>query len=314
MRPILVALTAVAVLGAGCADPSLEKEADDLRAEVAALPGVTDARLDYTEPITLDSGKVLLTVRMDEDASATEVTEVARTAYGAFRGTHHDEEADLAIRAGRTTVAVRSFEPEASVDAVGEAVRTGLDAAPAGAAVAIDLTTQEVAKGDHVAGTYLVALPSGSAAADVPSFLADAAADHDENPLIGWGAMAADGASLTYDKGFPPAGVVTRWERLQASGVPLALRAFANGALLAEARLDHRYDLADPADRRALDRITHAHLTALGEDDFSYELDGPGGAAIVSIDRYVCAPTSEGPYDDAVEAWVTDRIGPCSRS
>lgn len=316
MRPMirLSVLAAVAVLAAGCADPSLEREADDLRDAVSALRGVDSAALDYTEPITLDSGKVLLTVRMDETAGADELTAVAETAYDAFSTTHHDEEADLEIRAGRTTVALRSFEPQASVDAVGRAVRTGLDATPAGAAVAIDLTTQEVAQGDHVAGSYVVTLPRGSVAADVPAFLTEAGAAHAGNALIGWGATAADGASLTYDRGFPPAEVVARWERLQAGGVPVALRAFANGALLAEARLEGRYDVADPADRRALDRITHAHLRGLGEDDFSYELYGSDGAAVASIDRYVCAPTSEGAYDDELEDWVSDRIGPCSVS
>lgn len=314
MRPMTWAalIAVVAAVGTGCANASLEREADDLRDEVLALPGVSTAKLDYVEPITLDSGKLVLTVRMDESASPSQITAVAETAYDAFSTTHHDEEADLSVRAGQTTVALRSFEPDASVAAVGAAVSTGLTAAPDGGSVTIDLTTQEVAKGDHVAGTYVVALPEGSTAADVPRFLAGAAAHPDEDSLIGWGAAAADGASLSYDRGLPPEQLVARWERLQAGGLPLAVRAFADGALLTEARLPRPYDVDDPVDRRALDRITHAHLQGLGETDWSYELHGPRGATLVSIDRYVCAPTSEGAYDDELEAWVTARLGPCS--
>ena len=266
------------------------------------------------EPITLDSGKVVLTVRMSETAAPDRIAAVAETAYEGFSGTHHGEEADLAIRAGATTVALRSFEPDASVSAVGDAVRAGLAATPDGGSVAIDLTTQDVPKGEHVAGTYVVTLPAGSTSSDVPAFLAGAAAHHDPDGLIGWGATAADGASLSYDRGFPPADVVGRWQRLQASGLPVAVRAFDNGALLAEARLARPYDVSDPADREALDRITHAHLRGLGETNWFYELRGPRGGTLVSIDRYVCAPTSEGPYDDELEAWVTARVGPCAMS
>lgn len=132
MRAIaaLVIMAGLAIAPAGCADPSRESEADTLRGELADLPGVTSARLDYTEPVILDSGKLALEVDMTDDASADQVVAVTETAYGAFRTTHHGEEADLAIAAGRTTVAVRAFEPDASVAAVSAATRTGLTAAP----------------------------------------------------------------------------------------------------------------------------------------------------------------------------------------
>lgn len=312
----LSVVVVVAGLSAGCANPSLSSEAEELRAEVAGLPGVTSAQLDYAEPITLDSGKLQLKVLMTDTASEDEVVAVAEAAYDAFSSTHQDEEADLSIRAGSTTVALRSFEPEASVTAVTEAVRTGLMATPDAGSIAIDLTTDGVPKGDHVAGTYLVALPEGSTFAEVRDLLATLAAQESENPQIGWGGAAADGSSLSYDSGFPPDETVGRWERMQAAEVPLAVRAFQDGALLAEGRLTSRYDVEDAADRRALDRITHPQLRVLAEGDgeWAYTLLGPGGAYLADIDRFVCAPSPGGPYDDQLEAWATAEFGACEAS
>ncbi len=306
-----VVVAGLSVLCVGCAAPSRASDADELRDEVAGLAGVESARLKYSEPVPLDSGKLVVKVTMSGDASDEEIAGVVETAYDAFRTTHHDEEADLAVRAGQTTVAVRSFQPEASVAAVDGAVRAGLAAAPEDGSVAIDLTTQDVSRGDHVAGTYVVALADGSTYSDVPDLLASLSADQPENKLFGWGGAAADGSSLSYDSGFPPAELVGRWERLQAAGLPLAVRAFEDGTLFAEGRLTERYDVNDPADRRALDRITHPQLRALGEGDWMYDLRGPRGGYVASIDRYICVSTSEGPYDDALEAWVLRKLGPC---
>ena len=199
MRSIgwLSVLVAVAGLSVGCANASLDSEADELRTEVAGLPGVTSAQLDYNEPVSLESGNLALKVEMDDTATPDEIVAVTETAYRAFSSTHQGEEADLSVRAGQTTVALRSFEPEASVTAVTEAIRTGLTATPDAGSVAIDLTTDGVPKGDHVAGTYLVALPDGSTFAEVPDLLASLALDQSENAQIGWGGAAADG-SVSY--------------------------------------------------------------------------------------------------------------------
>ncbi|WP_127480687.1 hypothetical protein [Nocardioides pantholopis] len=304
---VLVAVTGLCV---GCADPSLDPEADQLRADVAGLPGVTSARLDYTEPVTLDSGKLALSVEMSGTATPDQVVAVTETAYRAFASTHQREEADLAIRAGHAAVALRAFEPDASVGAVSEAVRTGLLAAPDGGSVTIDLTTDDVPEGDHVAGTYLVGLPAGSTFAEVPPLLGSLAA-HQPDRQIGWGGAAADGSALSYDSGLPPAQLIARWERMQRPEAPLAVRAFEDGALLVEARVRRRYDVEDPADRRALDQITRPQLRALGDGEWAYTLLGHRGTYLAEIDRYVCMTSSEGPYDDELEAWVTRRFGPC---
>ena len=120
--PIVVAVAGLCV---GCANPSLDSEADELRTELAGLPGVTTAQLDYNEPVPLDSGKLSLKIGMSDTATPDEVVAVTETAYRAFSSTHQGEEADLSIRAGHTTVALRAFEPEASSTAVSTAVRTG---------------------------------------------------------------------------------------------------------------------------------------------------------------------------------------------
>lgn len=315
MRSIwwLSVLVVIAGLCVGCANPSLDSEAEELRADLAGLPGVSSAQLDYHEPVTLDSGKLQLEVEMSDTATPDEVVAVSETAYRAFSSTHQDEEADLSIRAGDTTVALRSFEPEASLTAVTQAVRNGLLAAPDAGSVVIDLTTDDVPKGDHVAGTYLVRLPDGSTFADVPDLLAALAGQQTESTQIGWGGGAADGSSLTYDRGLPPEQLIGRWKRMQAAELPLAIRAFHDGLLLAEGRLTTRYDVTDAADRRALDRIVHPQLRALAEGggEWAYTLLGPGGAYLAEIDRFVCVPSPAGPYDDQLEAWVTKEFGPC---
>lgn len=307
----LTVVVSVAGLCVGCANPSLDSEADELRTEVAALPGVTSAQLDYNEPISLQSGNLALDVEMSDTATPDQVVAVTETAYLAFSSTHQAEEADLSIRAGHTTVTLRAFEPEASSTAVSTAVRTGLMATPDAGSVAIDLTTDGVPRGDHVAGTYLVALPDGSTFADVPGLLASLAPDEPDNSQIGWGGAAADGSSLSYDTGMPPEQLIRQWERLHSDDVRLAVRASEDGTLFAEGRLTSQYDVNNPADRRALDAITHPQLRTLGDGEWVYTLLGPRGAYVAEIDRFICVPASEGPYDDQLEAWATAVFGPC---
>lgn len=314
MRTIASILGATILLGSlvGCADMSKKSQAEELEAELADLPGVASVDLDYTKPVPLDSGKLALKVTMSRDADRDQITEVVQTAYDAFRGTHHGEEADLSVAAGKTTVALRAFEPEATVDAVGQATTTGLDAAPDDGWVAIDLMTQEVDKGDHVSGTYLVGMPDGTTAADVPAELEALAADHDQDPLFGWGAAAADGASLAYDSGFPPQALLTTWSAAQDAELPLAVRAFADGSLFAEGTVPAGLDATTRGGQRDLDRIVHPQLRALGDGQWVYDLYDADGDYLASLDRYICESTSEGRYDDRLEAWVKQTHGPCT--
>ena len=90
---------------------------------MAGLSGVTSARLDYHDPVPLDAGKLALKVEMSDTATPDQVVAVAQTAYGAFSSTHRGKEADLSIQTGHATVALRSFDPDASSTAVDEAIR-----------------------------------------------------------------------------------------------------------------------------------------------------------------------------------------------
>lgn len=306
--PIVVAVAGLCV---GCANPNLDSEADGLRVEVAGLPGVASASLDYSKPVPLDSGKLALKVEMSVTATSDQVVAVTETAYHAFSSTHRAEEADLSIRAGHTTVALRAFEPEASTTSVSTAVRTGLAAVPEGGSVAIDLTTDGVPQGDHVAGTYLVVLAEGSTFAEVPELLVSLADQEPDNSQIGWGGAAADGSSLSYDTGFPPERLIHRWEAMQGADIRSAVRALEDGTLFVEGRLTRKYDVNKPADRRALDTIAHSQLRNLGDGEWVYTLLGPRGAYLAEIDRFVCVPSSEGVYDDQLEAWATAAFGDC---
>ena len=187
-------------------------------------------------------------------------------------------------------------------------------ATPDAGSIAIDLTTDGVPKGDHVAGTYLVALPDGSTFADVPELLASLPTHEADNSRVGWGGAAADGSSLSYDTGVPPEQLIHRWEGMQSPEVRLAVRAFEDGTLLVEGRLTRSYNVNNAADRRSLDRITHRQLRNLGDGEWVYTLLGPRGAYLAEVDRFVCVPTSEGPYDDQLQAWATEEFGDCQAS
>ena len=124
MRPsaLLVAVVALFLpLLTACANPSQQADAEDLRDRLVELPGVSRATLDYTEPVTLDSGKVALRVEMTKNADAAQITDVVATTYDAFAGTHHGEEGDLDVAVGSDLIHLRSFEPDAEVTAVEEA-------------------------------------------------------------------------------------------------------------------------------------------------------------------------------------------------
>ncbi|RYE76997.1 MAG: hypothetical protein EOO74_07580, partial [Myxococcales bacterium] len=143
----------IAALGMGTsaclANPSQEAGAEDLRTELAAMTGVETASLDYTEPVPLDSGKLLLKVRMTPDAPDAAVRAVVTTTYDAFRTTHRSEEGDLDVAIDDDVIHLRSFEPEAGTDAVGSALDDALTVLPTGKVTA-RINTQDVSRKPHV--------------------------------------------------------------------------------------------------------------------------------------------------------------------
>lgn len=153
---LLLATALCAVLPlAACANPSRANEADELRDRLADLPGVASADLDYTEPITLDSGKLTLTVTLGSDATADDFVAVVTTTYDAFADVHRGEEGDLEVIWGDDTAHLRSFEPEADVDAVSAAAEAAVPVL-AGAVARVGFNTQDVVATPHVETQFTV--------------------------------------------------------------------------------------------------------------------------------------------------------------
>lgn len=217
--PVLVLLTcALLPLAAACANPSRASEADSLRERLAELPGVASADLDYTEPVTLDSGKVGLNVAMRPDAEAADVVDVVSTTYAAFAGAHHAEEGDLDITWGDDVVHLRSFEPEADRSAVEDAAQRALPVLE-GARVRVDLETQDVAAAPHVHALLTVTTDPGVDA--LLGALPALAREHGDLPRADWTVQAgAEGTwALHSSDGLPGADQLALFDRLRA-GLP----------------------------------------------------------------------------------------------
>lgn len=158
---LLASLTCAALplLGA-CAGPSHAGDADELRDRLAGLPGVASAKLDYTAPVTLDSGKLQLRVALAEDADASAVVAVVTTTYDAFAGVHHGEEGDLDVTWRGDVVHLRSFEPDAGTSDVTAAAEQAVPVLEA-EDVRVDLETQDVHKAPHVRTRFTVTTAPG---------------------------------------------------------------------------------------------------------------------------------------------------------
>lgn len=227
--PALTALTALAVpvalsALAGCAGPSHADDAAALRDELAGLPGVTRALVEYTGPVTLDSGKVQVTVDLDASASPAEITAVVTTAYAAFDGPHRGEETDLDVRRADDALHLRGFEPEADRAAVEGAaadaavVLTG-EAADS-AKVRAEINTQDVAEAPHVETRYRVDVAGGATGgpAAITATLDRLHAAYAGVAHAGWTVQEGDwpGWALGASQGFPTAEERTLWGRLAA--------------------------------------------------------------------------------------------------
>ncbi|KRA38841.1 MULTISPECIES: hypothetical protein [unclassified Nocardioides] len=203
---------------AGCADPSRAVEAGDLRDELASMPGVVSAQLDYTEPLTLDSGKLELRVEMDPGASADQVSEVVATTYTAFEGVHHDEEGDLHVTIGDDAVHLRSFQPDAETADVAAAAERAVAVLPSGT-VSAGIDTQDVSAAPHVHTQYDVVVAEPGAEG-LLSTLASLEAAHSGIPHAGWTVRSSDDSwGITAADGFPDHGQLDRFDQLR-EGLP----------------------------------------------------------------------------------------------
>lgn len=231
--PLLLALTTCAALPllAGCADTSHASEADDLRERLAALPDVASATLDYTAPVTLDSGKLDLAVAMaGTDPEA--VLAVVTTTYDAFAGTHHGEEGDLEVTWGTDALHLRSFEPDAKPADVRAAVEDALRVLDHESGRA-DVTTQDVEAAPHVR-TRLTVTTRGTGAEDLVAALPGLDRRYGSLTNADW-TVEAGGWSLTSSGGLPQQDQLALFDRLRAglpAGATIALGDDAWASLL----------------------------------------------------------------------------------
>ena len=217
---LLVTIAALSQsLLSACAGPSHRTDAEDLRDRLAGLPGVSRATLDYTEPVTLDSGKLALRVEMAKNAGADQITRVVTTTYDAFADRHHGEEGDLDVAVGGDLIHLRSFEPDAEVAAVEEATARAVAVLPSGS-VRADINTQEVSRAPHVFTRFAVSVERPGRDS-VLAVLADLEKGHADLPDAGWSVQSggASGWLVGSDEGFPDAQVLALFDDL-SDGLP----------------------------------------------------------------------------------------------
>ncbi|XBB66156.1 hypothetical protein ABFU82_18845 [Nocardioides sp. WV_118_6] len=218
--PLVLSLLTCALLPlvAACANPSHASEADSLRERLADLPGVASADLDYTEPITLDSGKLALTVALEPEAEASAVVEVVATTYAAFAGTHHAEEGDLDISWRDDVVHLRSFEPEADLDDVRAAAQRAVPVLER-ESTRVDLETQDVDAAPHVRTLMTVTTAPGVDA--LLAALPGLEKRYGDLPQTDWTVQADPEGSWTLHSsgGLPGTDQLTLFHRLRA-GLP----------------------------------------------------------------------------------------------
>jgi hypothetical protein len=164
MRTLLVAvLASVALFTTGCFldPPDKSAEAQDLRSEVAALPGVEKVVLRYDKGVALDPADNDLHVRVADDATAEQVADVFAETYDGYLAEHAEEEGNLTVRWRDDTLELRSFQPEAATEDVRAAALAATDLVDRGRLLA-QVTTQDVGRGPHVRTSLWVWLAAGS--------------------------------------------------------------------------------------------------------------------------------------------------------
>lgn len=164
---VLAVLALVAATSAGCALSSHDDEAFHLGDDLAALPGVAAAEVDYVEPELFDSADVNLRVRMRDSATTEQVVAVFATAYEALTDVHAGEEGNLVVRRGDDRLELRTFESEADVSDVEAASEVAAVVAGQQGRTLIEVMTQEVEEAPHVETSVWVWLAKGSDQAKV---------------------------------------------------------------------------------------------------------------------------------------------------
>ncbi|WP_235735268.1 hypothetical protein [Nocardioides alcanivorans] len=263
-------------LFSACAGPDRSSEAGDLREVLSELSGVSDVSLDYSKPVTLDSGKIALSVRMEEDASTKSVVEVVTTAYDAFSDAHQGEEGDLDIVLGDDVIHLRSFEAEADADDVAKAAAAAMSVLSSGAVKAY-VNTQDVTRAPHVFTEYTLTVAESSVDA-VLTMLADLEKAHGDLPDASWRVQAGDeyGWLIGSDLGFPDSAQVALFEKLAAG--------LAEGAVVRSYGIDF-VTLSVPrgVTPDEVSATVTRHLELLGDmEDLFYDVESPEGISTMT--------------------------------
>lgn len=301
MRTSRLSVAAVATgllaLTTACASPSHAADAAGLRQDLRDLPGVTKVDLDYTEPVTLDSGKLELRVRMSASARPAAAVRVVTTAYRAFSTTHRGEEADLHVSLGDDTLHLRSFEPKAEVGPVGRAAGEAVSVLSDGPARA-DITTQDVKRSPHVLTSYTVTAPAPGGDS-VLTTLERLRHKHSDVPAAGWRVQGRGDSSweLGATHGFPDADEVDLFQQLRR-GLPAGSAVQLINELVT-------IQVPSTVDAATVSRLTERHLALLGGARMaSYDMTSDKGVyAMVSVGDCTFG-------DDEVGARLRKDLGP----
>ncbi len=274
---VVAVATGLLALTTACASPSHAADAADLRQDLRELPGVAEVELDYTAPVTLDSGKLELRVRMSDSARPAAAVRVVTTTYRAFSTTHRGEEGDLFVSLGDDTLHLRSFEPEATVAPVRKAATDAVSVLSDGP-VEADITTQDVKRSPHVFTSYTVTAPEPGGDS-VLTTLERLRREHSDVPAAGWRVQGRGSSSwqLGATRGFPDREEVVLFQKLRR-GLPAGSAVQLINELVT-------VQVPRTTDAATVSRLTERHLALLGGTRMaSYDLTSDEGVhAMISV-------------------------------
>lgn len=294
---------------AGCAGPNLQDEAEELADSLRQENGINDVDVDYNDPEFLDSGKVVMTVTMDESVTPEQIGDVVGTVYEAFRTTHHGEEGDVDVIAGDDMVHVRSFESEPSTRSVVDEAVAVLALRDRGA-VEVRIDAQSPKSATDVGSDNVLTLGPNTTAEDVVAELPVIERELGNPDERRWTVAAATGDSIGSEPGLPTAGILARWQRLRVSAdrlgdASVVFEELGPDDLSRWAQVDvPGLDPQVRPQRTASIVQNQIDLIRLDNDLWVYELTSDG-ASVSWIDPMICRPQEPtvdrvNPVDDAL--------------
>ncbi len=282
---VTAALLALPLLNA-CSLLSHADDAEELRSALTGLSGVDRVELDYSEPATLDSGKLELRVAMSADANPADAVMVAARAYEGFAGPHRGEESDVFVTMGDDTIHVRSLGPDAKVTAVKQAAERAVAVLSDGA-VRADINTQDVEDAPHVFTEYTVIIAEGDGDS-VQQTALDLEQKYADIPDAAWRVQTQEdeaGWVLGSTSGFPSSSQRALYGELNQD-----LPRGASVQLVDDLVTVHLPDGAGPD---AISAMAGRHLAALGGAEKSFYEITSGDSLVMTVSQGECAFTTD---------------------